>query len=71
MIICIMCHFFRSVSDGKFNYHGKCGIQLKLSTVRVYSCVVLVVSEVAMGNRSQELIKNRGKNVHFYNLCDT
>ena len=43
MLICIMCHFFRSVSD-----HGKCGVILKLLTVGVHSCVVLVVSVVAM-----------------------
>ena len=56
-LICIMCHFFRSVSD-----HGKCGIKLKLSTVGVHLSVVLIDSVVAMatGAKTQEFIKNRG-----------
>ena len=36
-------HFIRSVSG-----RGKYGIKLKLSTVGVHSCIVLVVSVVAM-----------------------
>ena len=36
-------HFIRSVSD-----HDKYGIKLKLLTVGVHSCMVLVVSVVAM-----------------------
>ena len=36
-------HFIRSVSD-----HGKYGIKLKLLTVGVHLCMVLVVSVVAM-----------------------
>ena len=43
MLICIMSHIIRSVSD-----HGKYGNILKLSTVGVHSCVDLVVSVVAM-----------------------
>ena len=48
MLICIMCHSFRSGSG-----HDKCGIKLKLSTVGVHSCVVLVVSLVAMATAAK------------------
>ena len=40
--------FFRSVSD-----HCKCGIRLKLSAVVIHSCLVLVVSVVAMATRAK------------------
>ena len=43
MLICIMSHIIRSVSD-----HGKYGIILKLSIVGIHSCEDLVVSVVAM-----------------------
>ena len=56
MLICIMYHFFRSVSD-----HGKLGIILKLSTVGVHSCVVLVLSVVAMATEAKNYSKTEKK----------
>ena len=41
MLIYIICHFFRPVSD-----HNKYGIDLKLSLVGVHSSVVLPVSVI-------------------------
>ena len=46
MLICIMFHFFRPVSD-----HGKYGIKLKLSTVGVHLCIVSVVA-TAIGDKN-------------------
>ena len=51
MLICIMCHFFRSESD-----HDECGINLKLPTVWVHSCVVLLVLVVAMATGTKFVI---------------
>ena len=42
--------------------HGKCGIKSKLSTLGVHSCVVLVVSVVAMGMGAKD--KSKIKSVH-------
>ena len=50
MLICIMCHFFRSMSDD-----AKCGTILNLSTIGVHSCVVLVVSLFAMAKGAKNL----------------
>ena len=59
MLICIMYHFFRSMSD-----HDICGIKLKLSTVGVHSCAVLVVSVVAMATGAKNKSKTE-ENGHF------
>ena len=59
MLICIMSHIIRSVSD-----HGKYGIILKLSTVGVRSRVDLVVSVVAMATGATIKQKQR-ENGHF------
>ena len=51
-----MCHFFRPVSD-----HDKCGTILKLLTVGVHSCVVLVVLVVAMATGAKNSSKTEEK----------
>ena len=55
MLIYIM-RFIRSVSD-----HDKYGIKLKLSTVGVHSCVVLVVSVVAIPTVAKNQLKTEEK----------
>ena len=44
-----MSHLIRSVSD-----HGKCGIKLKVPTMEVHSCVVVVLSDVAMATGAKK-----------------
>ena len=60
-----MSHFIRSVSD-----HSRCGTKFKLSTVGVHSCVVLVVSVVAMATGAKNS-KTEEKCTFFRNLSDT
>ena len=43
MLVCKICHFFRSVSD-----HDKYGMKLKFSTLGVHSCTILMVLVVAV-----------------------
>ena len=52
-------HFIRSVSD-----HGKCGIELNLPTVGVYSCVFWEFSVIAMATALMNMSKTE-KNQHF------
>ena len=56
-----MSHLFRSVSD-----HGKCGIELKLPTVGVYSCVFWNFSEVAMA--TAVINTSKQENQHFNDI---
>ena len=58
MLICIMCHFFRSMSD-----NAKCGIMLNLSTMEVTTCVVFVVSVFAMAKDAKNKKKKARKMV--------
>ena len=60
-----MSRLIRSVSD-----HGKCGIKLKVSTMEVHSCVVVVLSMLPWQRKPRCNQKQR-KNGHFCNLCDT
>ena len=48
--------------------HGKCGIKLKLSVMRVHSCVVLVVSVVAMPTGVRNQSKAEGKLLYDFDL---
>ena len=60
MLICIMCHFFRSMAN-----HS---IKLKLSKVGVHSCVVLLVSVVAIATGAKNLSKSEEK-LTFFVVC--